>query len=71
MNVADWLRVLGLERYEATFRQNDVDTEVLPKLTADDLKELGITSLGHRVSLRRSPCCASKTRQLTIPLSRQ
>jgi class 3 adenylate cyclase/tetratricopeptide (TPR) repeat protein len=48
MNVADWLRVLGLERYEATFRQNDVDTELLPKLTADDLKELGITSLGHR-----------------------
>ena len=44
MDVADWLRALGLERYEATFRENDVDAELLPNLTADDLKELGITS---------------------------
>jgi SAM domain (Sterile alpha motif) len=48
MDVANWLRALGLERYEATFRANDVDVELLPTLTADDLKELGITSLGHR-----------------------
>jgi len=48
MDVADWLRALGLERYEATFRENDVDAELLPNLAADDLKELGITSLGHR-----------------------
>ena len=39
---------LGLEQYEATFRENDVDAELLPNLTADDLKEIGITSLGHR-----------------------
>ena len=43
MDVADWLRALGLEQYEATFRENDVDAELLPKLTADDLKELGVT----------------------------
>ncbi len=48
MDVAGWLRDLGLERYEATFRENDVDAELLPTLSADDLKELGITSLGHR-----------------------
>jgi SAM domain (Sterile alpha motif) len=48
VDVASWLRDLGLERYEATFRENDVDAELLPNLTADDLKELGITSLGHR-----------------------
>ena len=48
MDVADWLRGLGLERYAATFRENDVDAELLPSLTADDLKEIGITSLGHR-----------------------
>ena len=48
MDVADWLRGLGLERYEATFRENDVDAELLPTLTADDLKDLGVTSLGHR-----------------------
>ena len=48
MDVASWLRNLGLERYEAAFRENDVDAELLPNLTANDLKELGITSLGHR-----------------------
>ena len=48
MDVADWLRALGLERYEATFRENDVDAELLPNLTADDLKDLGVTSVGHR-----------------------
>ncbi len=51
MDVADWLRALGLERYEATFRENDVDAELLPNLTADDLKEIGITSFGHRRQL--------------------
>jgi class 3 adenylate cyclase/tetratricopeptide (TPR) repeat protein len=48
VDVASWLRSLGLERYEATFRENDVDAELLPKLTADNLRELGITSFGHR-----------------------
>src|SRR3984957_20308925 len=48
MDVVDWLRTLGLERYEAAFRENDVDAELLPTLTADDLKDLGVTSLGHR-----------------------
>src|SRR5271167_4003667 len=51
MNVADWLRNLGLERYAATFRENDVDAKLLPNLTADDLKDLGITSVGHRRQL--------------------
>src|ERR1700722_4910434 len=48
VDIASWLRSLGLERYEATFRENDVDAELLPKLTADNLRELGITSFGHR-----------------------
>ena len=48
MNVADWLERLGLGRYEAAFHDNDIDAEMLPGLTADDLKEIGITSLGHR-----------------------
>jgi hypothetical protein len=51
MDVASCLRNLGLERYEAAFRENDVDSEVLPALTADDLKELGVTSVGHRRQL--------------------
>ncbi len=48
MDVAGWLRDLGLERYEATFRENDVGVDLLPNLTADDLKDLGITLVGHR-----------------------
>src|SRR5690242_9992663 len=54
MDVADWLRALGLERYEATFRENDVDAELLPNLTADDLKEIGVTSFGHRRQLLKA-----------------
>ena len=43
-----WLRSLGLERYEAVFRENEITQRVLPNLTAEDLKELGVTALGHR-----------------------
>jgi hypothetical protein len=39
MDIAAWLRGLGLERYEAAFRDNEIDWEVLPKLTSEDLKE--------------------------------
>ena len=48
MHVADWLRSLGLEQYEPAFRANEIDDKVLPRLTAEDLKELGITVVGHR-----------------------
>jgi class 3 adenylate cyclase len=48
MDVASWLRQLGLERYEPAFRENDVSAAVLPNLTAEDLRELGISSVGHR-----------------------
>jgi class 3 adenylate cyclase/predicted ATPase len=51
MDVSDWLRKLRLERYEAAFRDNDVDAEVLPELTADDLISIGVTSVGHRRKL--------------------
>src|SRR3954451_19002686 len=48
MDVGAWLKSLGLECYEATFRENAVNAEVLPRLTADDLKEMGIVPIGHR-----------------------
>jgi predicted ATPase/class 3 adenylate cyclase len=51
MDIAAWLRELGLERYEQAFRDNDIDGKVLPHLTAEDLKDIGITSVGHRRSL--------------------
>jgi hypothetical protein len=51
MDVAAWLRGLGLEGYEAAFRDNEIDWAVLPKLTADDLKDIGVTAVGHRRKL--------------------
>ncbi|WP_280156530.1 AAA family ATPase [Piscinibacter sp. XHJ-5] len=48
MNVSDWLRELGLERYVDAFIDNDVDETTLPRLTEADLAEIGVTSVGHR-----------------------
>ena len=48
MEIAEWLRGLGLEQYENAFRENAIDVEVLRDLTADDIKELGVTPIGHR-----------------------
>ena len=51
MDVGIWLRSLGLERYEAAFRDNEIDGTVLPNLTAEDLKDLGVGIVGHRRKL--------------------
>ena len=51
MDVVAWLRGLGLEQYAPAFRDNDVDVEVLPALTTDDLISIGVTSVGHRRKL--------------------
>jgi SAM domain (Sterile alpha motif) len=48
MDVGDWLRSLGLAQYEAAFRDDEVDGKILPKLTVEDLEELGVTAVGHR-----------------------
>src|SRR6266550_2380798 len=48
MDVADWLRKLRLEQYEPAFRANEIDARVLPSLTTEDLKDLGVTLVGHR-----------------------
>src|SRR6201993_262644 len=48
MDVVVWLRSLGLEEYERAFRDNKINERVLPSLTAEDLKELGVTALGDR-----------------------
>ena len=51
MDIVVWLRSLGLAKYEAIFRENDIDETVLPSLTHENLKELGVASFGHRVKL--------------------
>src|ERR1700738_1897673 len=48
MEVGEWLRSIGLEQSEPAFRANEIDTRVLPSLTAEDLKDLGVTLVGHR-----------------------
>jgi class 3 adenylate cyclase len=48
MDIGAWLRSLGLERYEAAFRENEIDETVLRSLTAEDLKDLGVGIVGHR-----------------------
>ena len=51
MDIVGWLRSLGLGKYEAAFRENEIDETVLPSLTEEHLKQLGVTALGHRVKL--------------------
>ena len=48
MDIGAWLRSLGLEQYEAVFRDNAISETVLPNVTAEDLKDLGIGIVGHR-----------------------
>jgi class 3 adenylate cyclase len=48
MDIAGWLRSLGLERYEQVFRENRIEADVLPSLTVEDLKDLGVTLVGDR-----------------------
>ena len=48
MDLAVWLRSLGLEQYEAAFRENAITEKLLPSLTAEDLKDLGVSIVGHR-----------------------
>ena len=51
MDIVVWLRSLGLGKYEAAFRENEIDETVLQSLTHETLKELGVTAVGHRLKL--------------------
>ena len=48
MDVGGWLRGLGLGQYEAAFRDNKIDADLLPRLTVDDLKDIGVSVVGDR-----------------------
>ena len=54
MDVGDWLRSLGLSQYEAAFRENGIDADVLVDLSDADLEKLGVLPLGHRKRLLRA-----------------
>ncbi|MFQ5946574.1 MAG: AAA family ATPase, partial [Anaerolineae bacterium] len=51
MDVEAWLRGLGLEQYAEAFSENHIDAETLGKLTEEDLRDIGVTSVGHRRKL--------------------
>ena len=67
MDVGEWLRGLGLGQYEPAFRENEIDAEVLPKLTSEDLKEIGVVIVGHRRKLFPAAETAER-RPLTVML---
>jgi SAM domain (Sterile alpha motif) len=60
MDVLAWLRELGLERYEQAFRENEIAGEILPKLTGEDLKDIGVTVVGHRRRLLEAIAALAK-----------
>jgi hypothetical protein len=49
--VGGWLRGLGLGQYETNFRDNKINADLLPRLTNDDLKDIGVSALGDRLRL--------------------
>jgi len=63
VDIATWLRRLGLEQYEQAFRENAIDAEVLSELTDADLEKLGML-LGHRKRLLKA---ISKLEPATSP----
>jgi class 3 adenylate cyclase/predicted ATPase len=64
VDVGAWLRELGLEQYEQAFQDNDINDRVLPGLSAEDLREIGVTSVGHRRLLLQA---VAALRELTAP----
>jgi class 3 adenylate cyclase len=59
-----WLSALGLQNYESAFQDNDIDFDLLPEITADDLRDIGITSVGHRRTLLQA--IAALVQPLTV-----
>jgi SAM domain (Sterile alpha motif) len=76
MDVGSWLRGLGLERYEAAFRENEIDETILPTLTANDWKDLGGGIVGHRrklfdaIAARRADATRRSSATVAIPHAR-
>lgn len=66
LDIAKWLIGLGLQQYEEAFRDNDIDAEILPKLTPEDLMAIGINSVGHRRKLIEAIADLGTRRTITI-----
>jgi class 3 adenylate cyclase len=66
MDLGIWLRTLGLERFEGTFRENAIDETVLSDLTEDHLRELGLP-LGARIKLLKAIKALSREPAIDAP----
>jgi class 3 adenylate cyclase len=69
MDVGGWLRKLGLEQYEAAFRENEISEKVLLNLTVEDLKDLGVGMVGHRRTLLDAIAALRAQASAPTPLS--
>jgi hypothetical protein len=67
VDIAAWLHDLGLEQYEPAFRANEIDAKVLPSLTSEDLREIGVVLIGHR---RRLLEASPRSTAPSLPLPR-
>ena len=67
MPIDKWLKKLGLERYAAAFEANDVTDDLLPTLTADDLRDIGVTSVGHRRRMLDAIAAEKAATQAQVP----
>jgi class 3 adenylate cyclase len=67
MDIGGWLKGLGLERYEQAFRDNAINWAVLPKLTADDLRDIGVVAVGHRRMLLEAIAALGASAAITTP----
>ena len=63
MDIDGWLRGIGLGRYAEDFRANGIDEERLSRLTSDDLRDIGVVSLGHRKKLLRAIAALAPARE--------
>ncbi len=67
MDVGEWLRGLRLGQYEEKFRDNKIDADVLPRLTADDLKDVGVSAVGDRRRLLDAIAALSGATPADVP----
>jgi len=60
---------MALDRYAEAFAENDIDGETLAALTEDDLRELGVASLGHRKNIMAASTAPGETSAVSPPSS--
>ena len=71
MDIREWLAGLGLGQYADAFIQNDIDLETLGMLTGDDLKEMGVASIGHRLRILRDAAALAPSDEPAEPTPAQ